>query len=679
MKKPKDNPYIDNPDIDFEETQKLTKDKAKNQVELLRSAIEYHDYRYYVENNPLISDKIYDKLFDRLKKLENEFNLTYSNSPTQRVGGEPIDDFETVEHVVEMLSLDASEDKEDIIDFGRKVKEKIENPTYHCEPKFDGLSVEIVYRGGRFLRAVTRGDGVRGDDISKNVKTIHSVPLELRNAPGFLSLRGEIYIPKDSFQELNKKRVERGKEPFSNPRNAAAGTVRQLNPKIVARRPLNIYFYDVLDTTKDLKNHKEAMEFIEKIGFRVNNENSVVSSIEEFVEYRNKIMKKRDQLEYDIDGVVVKVNDFKKREKLGKTSRHPRWAFAYKFPAKTGETTVRDITVQVGRTGKLTPVALFDPIDINKVTISRATLHNEKQAKNLGIKVGSKIKVKRAGDVIPEVKEVTDNKEKNGFNMPENCPVCESKIIKEDEYHFCTGGVSCQAQLKRSLQHYASKQALDIDGLGKEVSSQLVEKNLVKSISDLYRLKKEDLVDLEKFADKSADKLLDQIAKSKKPDLASFLTGLGIRHVGKETARKLSEKFNLKQLKKADKENLERIPDIGPKVAESIKSFFDGKGGELVDELLKLGVEPKNKKISNELKGLKFVITGSIEDYTREDLIDLLELHGADVTSSVSSQTDYIIVGSNPGETKRKDAKENNVEELPEDKFRAKILQKIKE
>jgi len=678
VKEPRNNPYVRNPETDFRPVNNIGLEEACEQVDLLREAINYHDYRYYVKNNPVISDKAYDKLFNRLKELEKEFDLVSSNSPTQRVSGKVLEEFETAEHVSTMLSLNSSENKEDILSFDRTVNEKLREVKYHCEPKFDGVSVEIVYENGEFERAVTRGNGIEGDDISENVKTIREVPLTLVDNEGFLAVRGEIYISKEKFQSLNKERLEKGKEPFSNPRNAVAGTIRQLNQNIVANRPLQIFFYSIIESTKNIETQKKALTFLEKTGFKVNDRNILVENITEFIAYRNQLKNDREDLKYDIDGAIAKVNEFKKQKIIGETSVHPRWAYAYKMPAKTGKTTVREITVQVGRTGKLTPVVLFDPVNVKGVTISRATLHNEKRARELNIKKGSKIEIERAGDVIPEVKKVIQNRSDKRFKIPSKCPACNSNIVKQGKYHFCTGGNACPAQLKKGLQHFASKEAMDIRGIGETAANQLVEKGLVKSLPELYTLEKSELNNLEAFGEKSSDKLVQNIRESKEIDLASFLTGLGIRHVGKETARTLAENFNINELKEADKNKIEDIESIGPETADSIFSFFNGNGGKIIDELLEAGIEPEKEQTEKTLKDVKIVITGSIEDFTREELSDLLEYHGADLTSSVSSETDYLVVGENPGANKLESAEEHNVEAMDEQEFTEQILETLK-
>ena len=680
MKEPRSNRFVRDPFLDFEDPEDLSREEAKSQVKELREAIKYHDYRYYVRNDPVISDRAYDILFERLETLEKEFDLSDPSSPTQEVGYEPLDSFETREHTEEMLSLDASEKSEEVKSFDRRVREKVEDPSYHCEPKFDGLSVEIVYEDGVFSRAVTRGDGVEGDDITENVKTIYSVPNQLENDyPEFLALRAEIYMPKPGFQRINEERIKEGEEePFANPRNAAAGTVRQLDPSVVAERPLDIFFYDIMESSrKDIDSQSEAIQFLESLGLRVNDLNELVDSIDGFISYRDRLMEKRNSLDYDIDGVVAKVDDFAKREVLGETAAHPRWAFAFKFPAQTEVTEIDKIIVQVGRTGKLTPVALLDPVDVKGVTISRATLHNQSQVEELGVSEGAKVRVERAGDVIPEVVEVIESSDQPVFQLPSNCPVCGSPVEVEGEYHFCTGGVSCQAQLKRQLEHFASKAAMDIDGLGEEVANELVDEGLVESVSDLYSLEKSDLLGLERFAEKSAENLLKEIEESKSVDLSSFIFALGIHHVGEETARKLAENFSLRELRDASVEELKQVEDVGVKVATSINSFFKVKGDEEVEKLLQKGVQPRRRERKEELEGVKFAITGSIEGYSRKELKDLIELNGGNVTSSISQNTDYLVVGSNPGSAKLEEAERQGTEKLTEEEFRSQILSKI--
>ena len=678
--KPPENPYVDDPDPTFEDPDSLTEAEAEAQVERLREAVAYHDRRYYVEDDPVVSDATYDVLFRRLRELEESFDLQDPNSPTQRVGGEPLEELETVEHVVPMLSLDSSAEADEVREFDRRVREAIGDVRYSVEPKFDGFSVEVVYEDGALDRAVTRGNGREGEDVTENVRTIHTVPLSLADAPGFLAVRGEIYMPRSGFQALNERRIEAGEEPFANPRNAAAGTVRQLDPGVVAERPLAVFFYDVMETTADVDSQAEAFELMREVGLRVHDDNRLVDDVEAAIDYRDDVLAARDDLEYEVDGVVVKVDDYDAREEMGTTSAHPRWAFAYKFPPRSGETTVRGITVQVGRTGKLTPVALLDPVDVTGVTISRATLHNAEQARALGVGEGAVVTVERAGDVIPQVAEVIEPGE-GTFEMPEACPVCGGEVDREGPIHFCTN-VSCPAQLKRRLEHFGSRSAVDVEGLGEEVAETLVEEGLVGSLPDLYTLEVEDLTALEGWGETSAGNLLAELEASKDVDLARFVHALGIRHVGAARARELAGAFSLEELREADADELEAVPDVGPEVAEAVASFFENEANQAtIDGLLEAGVSPRREAVGgdDELEGLTIVMTGSIGGYSRSELGELLERHGAKVTSSVSGNTDYLVVGEDPGQTKREDAAEHDVEELDEDAFRERILSRIGE
>ena len=678
MKEPEENPYIRDAELDFEDAGNLTEKEGEKQVKLLREALKYHDYRYYVENDPVISDKAYDILIERLGKIENLFELESDTSPTQKVGGGLGDGFESREHVTEMLSINASENEEEIKGFDERVREKAGEIEYHLEPKFDGLSIEFVYEDGNLEAAVTRGNGVKGEDVTENIKTINTVALNLHNAPETLVVRAEVYMPIDGFQKLNKERVERGKQAFSNPRNAAAGTLRHLDASVVAERPLDVYFYDLMSSSQKFKSQKEVMKLFNRLGLKTSRYNRLSDSIEDFIDYRDEMMERREDLNYEIDGVIAKVNSFRKRGLLGETSAYSRWAFAYKFPAKTDETTVEEITVQVGRTGKLTPVALLRPVDVKGVTISRASLHNEKQAQKLGVSRGAKVTVERSGDVIPQVKEVIEEGKEN-FELPKKCPVCGSKVIGEKEHHFCTGGISCPAQLKRKLEYFASEKSMDIKGLGEKLAEELVDQGLIEEIPDLYSIKKGELVKMDGQGEKSAQNLLEEIEASKDVDLASFLTALGIRHVGKKTARDISEKYSLDELMEIDKEELMKLENIGPEAAESIDSFFNGAGRDMVEKLIDAGVKPKSIEVEDGLEGLKIVITGGIEGFTRSELIKVLENNGADVTSSVSSKTDYLVVGKNPSQLNREKARQEGVEEISEKQFREKILAGIQE
>mgnify|MGYP002761234914 FL=1 len=677
VEEPADNPYVRDPDTSFAPAEDLNAADAREQVRRLRDAIEYHDYRYYVANDPVVADRTYDALFERLQELEDAFDLRDENSPTRRVGGEPIDELETVEHVAPLLSLQSSGDADEIRAFDRRIRDRVADVRYSAEPKFDGFSVEVVYEGGAFDRAVTRGDGREGEDVSANVRTIGSVPLHLPDdAPDFLAVRGEVYMPRSGFQALNERRIERGDDPFANPRNAAAGTVRLLDPEAVADRPLDVFFYDVIDTSATLDSQIEAFDLLRELGFRVDDETTVVGDVEAVIDYRDRLADTRDELEYEIDGVVAKVVDFDARAQLGSTARHPRWAFAYKFPARTGETTVERIVVQVGRTGKLTPVALLDPVDVQGVTISRATLHNAAQVRRLGVCEGASVRIERAGDVIPEVVEVIEGSD-GDFAMPETCPICDGHVVQEGEHHYCTNA-SCPAQLRRSLQHFCSRDAMDIEGVGTEAADRLVEAGLVGSLADLYTLGRDELVALDGWGERSADNLLAELEASKAVDLGTFVYALGIRHVGTERARALAAAFSLDDLLDASVEDLRSVEDVGPEVAEAVASYFDeAENVETVERLLAAGVSPERRDRGDELDGLTVVFTGSVPGYTRSELTELLETHGASVASSVSGETDYLVVGENPGTRKREQADEEGVEALDPGAFEERILSRL--
>ena len=684
VEKPDDNPYVQTPDTSFDPVERMEKKAARKQAERLREAIDYHDYRYYVANDPVIADRTYDTLFDRLQELEAAFDLDDENSPTRRVGGEPLDELETVEHVAPMLSLQSSGDPEEIREFDRRIREAVGDVNYSAEPKFDGLSIEVVYEDGVFVRAVTRGDGEKGDDVSAGLRTVGSVPLRLPDGPDLLAVRGEVYMPRSGFQDLNERRIERGDDPFANPRNAAAGTIRLLDPETVASRPLEVYFYDVIETSATLRSQTTAVDLLRDLGFRVDDETAVVDDIEGVLDYRDRLMDERADLEYEIDGVVAKVVDFAARERLGSTARHPRWAFAYKFPARTGETTVERIVVQVGRTGKLTPVALLDPVDVRGVTISRATLHNAAHVREVGVGEGATVRIERAGDVIPEVVEVTDpaggESDDAGFAMPETCPVCEGRVVEKGEYHFCANA-SCPAQLKRSIQHFCSREAMDIQGVGERTAEQLVDEGLVDSVADLYDLDRAALTELSGWGERSADNLLAELEASEGATLGTFLYALGIRHVGTERARALAAAFPLSRLMDASAETLRAVEDVGPEVAAAVTAFFQTPANVETVERLAAAVAPERRagggNGDGELDGLTVVFTGSVPGYTRSELADLLERHGARVTSSVSGETDYLVVGENPGTRKRERATENGVETLDPEAFEKRILSRI--
>lgn len=682
MDEPTDNPYVRDPPLEFESPETLDEEAAESQVTLLREAIAYHDHRYYGENDPIISDRAYDRLFDRLQALERTFDLESDVSPTQRVGGEPLDELETVEHVVEMLSIDSSGEAVKVREFDQRVRRRLDEAGYDgpieylCEPKFDGLSIELRYRDGILDQAATRGDGEQGDDVTANVRTIRSVPLELYgDHPDFLAVRGEVYMPRDAFQAYNRERIERGEDPFANPRNAAAGTLRQLDPSVTAERPLSCFVFDVLDDGGyDFRTRKEEHDTFEAWGFRVDEHTRLADTVDDAIEFRDELLAQRDELNYEIDGAVLKVNSDDACEILGSTARAPRWAYAYKFPARNEETTLRDVVVQVGRTGRLTPVALLDPVDVSGVTVSRASLHNPQQIADLGVSIGDRVRVLRAGDVIPYVDSVVESKgEGEGhFEFPDTCPACGSPVERDGPLAFCTGGVGCPAQLQRAIEHYASRSGLDIEGLGEKAVDQLVDAGLVERLPDLYDLSVGDLVGLEGWGETSARNLVDEIEASKEPPLSDFLAALGVPEVGPTIASDLAREFgSLDAILEASVDDLRAVEGIGETVAREIRTFFEAEQNrEVVADLRGHGVEPmESETAGSALDGLTFVITGSLEGFTRDEATTLVESNGGSVTSSVSSNTDYLVVGSNPGQTKRDDAAEYDVPEIDQTAF----------
>ncbi|WP_411967572.1 NAD-dependent DNA ligase LigA [Haloferax sp. YSSS75] len=678
------NPYLRDPPTEFEPAESLVREDAERQAELLREAIREHDHRYYVEADPLVSDAAYDALFSRLVALEGAFDLDTTNSPTNRVGGEPLDKLETVEHTAPMLSIDQSTEAADLREFDERVRREVGDATYVCEPKFDGLSVEVVYEDGQFVRAGTRGDGQRGDDVSAQVKTIPTVPLSLRgDPPERLAVRGEVYMPKPAFAELNRTRVEAGEDPFANPRNAAAGTLRNLDPAVVAERPLAVFFYDVLDASVTPDSQRAALERFHDWGLRVADDHvEFADDVEGAIDYRDRMLEIRDELDYEIDGTVIKVDSRDAREQLGEKSRSVRWAFAYKFPARHEVTTVRDIVVQVGRTGRLTPVALLDPVDVGGVTVSRATLHNPDEIESLGVAVDDRVRVKRAGDVIPQVVEVV--KDAGGtYEFPDECPVCGSPVDRDGPLAFCSGGLACPAQREASIGHFAVKGAMDIDGLGGERVAQLVDAGLVESVADLYDLTVSDLAELEGWGETSAQNLVSALDASKSPSLDSFLVGLSIPEVGEATARELAREFGSidefpieadvpVERFDAFETRLTTVPDVGETVARRVRDFFENEDNRaVIRSLLDHGVSPEPVEAGgDELAETTFVVTGTLA-VSRSAVRELVEAHGGNVTGSVSGNTDYLVVGENPGQSKRDDADEEGVPTLTEDEFEA--------
>ena len=662
----------------------ITREEAKKRIEWLRKEIWRHNYLYYVLNKPEISDEEYDKLMDELRKLEEKFpEFITPDSPTQRVGAPPAKEFKAVKHVKPMLSLDTARDEEEIRAFDRRIKKElgVDEVEYVAEPKLDGLSVELIYEDGKYVRGSTRGDGIEGEDVTENIRTIRAVPLVLRDDeipyPKKLAVRGEVIMHIKDFEEFNRELIQKGEEPLANPRNAAAGSLRRLDPRETAQRPLDIFFYEIMHYEANgikIESQWDALQTLKKWGLKINPYVKLCKNIDDAIKYHDEMEKIREDLEYEIDGVVIKVNKFEYQEALGVKTRSPRWAIAYKFPPRKEETQILDIMVQVGRTGILTPVALLKPVDVKGVTVSRATLHNEDYIKEKDIRIGDWVRIARAGDVIPEVIEVIKEKRignEKEFSMPKECPVCGSHVVREGAYYRCTGGLSCPAQLKRSIAHFASKNAMDIEGLGGKTVDLLVEKGLIKRISDIYRLTKRDLMRIPRFAEKSAKNLIEAIEKSKNRGLARLIFALGIPNVGEHTARLLAEKFkSIDKLMKATEAELLAIKEIGPETASSIVNFFnEEKNRKEIEELKKLGIKMEYEEEEGKLKGKVFVFTGSLKDFSREEAKEIVEKLGGIVSNSVSKNVDYVVVGEKPG-SKYEKAKELGLKIINEEEFK---------
>lgn len=658
----------------------VSKEEAAKRIKELRQQIRYHEKKYYVDNEPQISDYEFDCLVKELERLESLYpELITPDSPTQRVGEQPVEGFPSVTHSIPMLSLDNCYNREEFLEFIQRLEkllpgEKIEFVT---ELKIDGLGIAIIYRGGHFAQAITRGDGFRGDDVSANVKTIRSLPLSIP-LQDEVEVRGEIYLPFSSFEKINQEREAKGETLFANPRNAAAGTIRLLDPREVAQRNLDVFLYYIFVNGQSQESQWKNLQLLKELGFKINPHVRLCHSVKEVIDYYEYWKERRDDLDYDVDGIVVKVNSTRQQQALGSTAKFPRWAIAYKFPARQATTKIIDIKVQVGRTGALTPVAILEPVQLSGTTISRSTLHNEEEIRRKDIRIGDYVLVERSGDVIPKVvsvmKERRTGREKP-FSFPTHCPVCGSPVFKpEGEVISRCINPSCPARLRESLLHFASRRAMNIEGLGEALVDQLLARKLVRSIPDLYHLRKEDLVKLERMGPKSAQNLLDQIEASKNQNLARLLFALGIRYVGERTAQTLANHFkSLEALSQASLEELLALPDIGPKVAESIVFFFQQKENlELIQRLKEAGVkgevptstEPAEKPFA----GLTFVLTGELERYTREEAREIIEKLGGRVTSSVSRKTSVVIVGQNPG-SKLQKARELNITTWNEEEF----------
>ena len=656
------------------------------QVEKLREELRRHEYLYYVQDEPEISDIKFDKMMAELKQLETEHpELVTPDSPTQRVGGAARKGFETRRHSPPMMSLDNTYSTEDLEDFDRRVRELAgrERVDYVAENKFDGLSMSLVYEDGVLARGVTRGDGTTGEDVTGNVRTIRSIPLRVDAAelkklhlPLNFEVRGEIIMPLRAFEALNERQDAEGGKRFANPRNAAAGAVRMLDPEITRSRRLEFYGYFLLANGRmPLRLHSESLEALQQLHFRVSPDWRVCHSLADVRKFIDALEAKRDKLPYEIDGVVIKVNEIAMQQELGFTAKAPRWAVAYKYPARQETTIVRDVIFSVGRTGVLTPTAMLEPVQVGGVTVSRSTLHNMDEIARLGVRIGDTVLIERAGEVIPHVlKVVKEGKDRREIVVPERCPECHTRIHKDpEEVAYRCVNASCPAKRKESLIHYAGRHAMNIDGLGEKIVDQLVDKGMVKDFADLYELKLDQVAALERMAEKSAQNLLDEIAASKKNSLARLIYALGMRFVGERTAQLLAEHFaSLPKLAEASVEQLEEVGEVGPKVAQSIADFFSEKPNRnLIERLKDEGVNMTERRaalLDTRLSGRTFVFTGALVRRSREEAGAQVVSHGGKVTSSVSKQTDFVVVGADPG-SKYEKARSLAVTILNEDEF----------
>jgi DNA ligase (NAD+) len=659
----------------------MTKEIEKR-IDKLREAIREHDYLYYVLNQPKISDQQYDKLFAKLKAIEKENpQLITADSPTQRVSGQPLESFDTVKHMVPMLSMDNTYNADELRAFDERVRKQLEGMDYNyvVELKIDGVAISLRYENGVLVTAATRGDGRIGDNVTANVRTIKAVPLVLRGdkIPAVLEVRGEVYMPTSAFTELNKLRVEAGEPTFANPRNSTAGSLKLLDATMTASRNLSFFAYATGEVSEPLaENHYQILQKFKKIGLPVNPHIKTGKDIDEVVDICKSWNEKRFTLDYQIDGMVIKVNRFDQQDILGATGRAPRWCISYKFAAEQAETIVESIGVQVGKSGILTPVANLTPVQLSGTTVKRASLHNFDEVKRLGVGVGSTVIIEKAGEIIPQVIEVIKGKATLDGSIalePKECPNCGSAVEKDiDGVYIRCMNPDCVGQLKERLKYFAGRGQMDIDNLGSSLIEQLVDVGLVKNFADLYKLKKSDLIDLERMAEKSADNVITAIEASKTRPLWRFVTALGIRHIGGQSAQILAEYFgSLSELMEATQEELADIDQIGPTMANSVYEYFrNSKNKRTIDELLAAGVKPEKPKIkrSDKLAGKTIVVTGTLENFTRQQIEQAIRQAGAKSSSSVSKKTDFVLVGDNPG-SKLDKAKKLGVKVIDEKQF----------
>jgi DNA ligase (NAD+) len=661
--------------------------ESVEQVRRLRTEIEHHNYRYFVLDDPEIPDAEYDRLVRELRSLEEQYpELQTPDSPTRRVGAEARGDFGEVVHRLPMLSLDNAFAREEVEGFDRRVRERLGDPgpvTYACEPKLDGLAISITYQHGVLVQAATRGDGSKGEDVTANVRTIRSVPLRLRGSgwPRLFEARGEVFLPVAGFEELNRRAAERGERGFVNPRNAAAGSLRQLDPAVTAARPLEVFFYAAgfHEDGKLPDRHSEVLAVMSSWGLRTSPEARVVAGLEGLLAYHDELLGRRASLGYQIDGVVYKVDSIEQQRRLGFVARAPRWAVAHKFPAEEELTVVRDVEWQVGRTGALTPVARLEPVFVGGVTVSNATLHNIDELHRKDVRIGDTVVVRRAGDVIPEVVAVVPQRRPDGahvVSLPTRCPVCGSDVERTPGTAVarCTGGLYCAAQRKESLLHFASRRAMNVDGLGERLVDQLVDAGLVESAADLYTLNTERLAGLDRMGEKSAANLMVALEGSKSTTLPRFLYALGIREVGEATAQALARHFgSLESIMAASLEQIEEVPDVGPVVAGHVRHFFDERHNrDIIARLVERGVRwPEVSQPAAEaqpLAGKTFVITGTLSSLSREQAQERVRALGGRASGSVSAKTDYVVAGADPGSKLRK-AESLGITIVDEDEF----------
>ncbi|MCI2861017.1 NAD-dependent DNA ligase LigA [Staphylococcus hominis] len=638
-------------------------DNIQNRVNELHDLLNQYSYEYYVKDNPSVPDSEYDKLLRELIDIENAHpELKTDDSPTVRVGGEAQSSFEKVNHETPMLSLGNAFNEEELRRFDERIREHIGNVEYMCELKIDGLAVSLKYEDGRFVQGLTRGDGTTGEDITENLRTIHAIPLKIKE-PLNVEVRGEAYMPRRSFMRLNDEREKNEEQPFANPRNAAAGSLRQLDPKLAAKRKLSVFLYSVNDFTDfSATTQSDALDELDRLGFKTNHERARVEDIEGVLEYIKKWTKQREQLSYDIDGIVIKVNDLDQQDEMGFTQKSPRWAIAYKFPAEEVVTELKDIELSIGRTGVVTPTAILEPIRVAGTTVSRASLHNEDLIKERDIRIGDSVIVKKAGDIIPEVvRSIIDRRPNDAkpYHMPTHCPSCGHELVRiEGEVALRCINPKCQAQLVEGLIHFVSRQAMNIDGLGNKIIQQLYHHQLIKDVSDIFYLTKEDLLPLERMGTKKVENLLSAIEHAKQNSLEHLLFGLGIRHLGAKASQILAEKFEtMDRLLKVTEEELVAIHDIGDKLAQSVVTYLDNEDIKALIEKLKdknvnmtyKGVKSSEIEGHPEFQNKTIVLTGKLQQMTRKEATTWLEMQGAKVTSSVTKSTDLVIAGEDAG------------------------------